>query len=310
MQRRAAAMFGLLVISGMVGAACSARSNSAAAPQRGTVPAASSGGGIAGPAPFAPDASGKGTSGNGDQVLSLGGLNAPEIGAKIIKTASINLEVKDSTFSQRFQDATSLAAREGGYVSSSNTSSGKHPYGQIVLRVPASVFEATLGALRQLGSVKGEQLGGSDVTGRVVDLQARLTNWQSQEAVLLGLMRRAATIQDSIRVQQSLSDVQLQIEELKGELNALNDQADLSTITVGISEAGAVPVKKPSNKPSLASSWSQAWHGSIAVVGAVVVGLGYVLPLAIMAGLAFALYRRIARPKPVTGIAAPASPAA
>ncbi|HCO02953.1 MAG TPA: hypothetical protein DIT48_06250, partial [Actinobacteria bacterium] len=154
-------MFGLLVISGMVGAACSARSNSAAAPQRGTVPAASSGGGIAGPAPFAPDASGKGTSGNGDQVLSLGGLNAPEIGAKIIKTASINLEVKDSTFSQRFQDATSLAAREGGYVSSSNTSSGKHPYGQIVLRVPASVFEATLGALRQLGSVKGEQLGGS-----------------------------------------------------------------------------------------------------------------------------------------------------
>jgi len=49
---------------------------------------------------------------------------------------------------------------------------------------------------------------------------------------------------------------------------------------------------------------------SIAVIGAVVVGLGYVLPLAIMAGLAFALYRRISRPKPVTGIAAPASPAA
>jgi hypothetical protein len=247
---------------------------------------------------------------SGGDVLSLGGLSVPAIGAKVIKTATVNVQVKDGTFSERLQDATSLAAREGGYVSSSNTSSGKHPYGEVVLRVPASAFEATLAALHQLGSVKSEQLGGTDVTGRVIDLQARLRNWESQESVLLGLMAKATTIPDSIRVQQSLSDVQLQIEELKGELNGLNDQADLSTITVGMSEAGAVPVKPVTNQPSLAAAWSHAWHGSVAVVGAVVVGLGYVLPLALMAGLAFGLYRRVARPRATAGTASPAAPAA
>jgi hypothetical protein len=214
---------------------------------------------------------------------SVAGIAAlPELSAKVIKTAQVSLTVRPGTFQDRFQQATMVAGSHGGFVASSGTFEGKLRSGSLVLRVPAEDFETVLGELRRLGRVRSQSISGQDVTGRVVDLQARLRNWQAQEAVLLRLMAKATSIEDSIVVQRQLQDVQLQIEEIKGQLRAVEDQTAFSTISLTLSEAGFVPPTEEPKGLSFGRAWRLATHGFVAVFAAVLVGLGYIVPILIL----------------------------
>lgn len=230
-----------------------------------------------------------------DTASVLDEFQLPGISQRIIKTASVIVQVKKDTFQQRFQEAAMVASSHGGFVSSSRTTEGRRRSGVLVIRVPASQFEATMGELKALGAVKGEQVSGQDVTAQFVDLQARLRNWEAQEAVLLRLMRQSKTIEDSLKVQRTLQDVQLAIEEIRGQLRVLSDQTELSTITLSMAEAGTV-APKPKEGLTFVRAWRQAIHAIEAVFAAVVIGLGYLIPIALI-GVAMLLawlgYRRL-----------------
>lgn len=300
--RSMVAVIGLVVVAGLTGAACGgggAMKGTAAVPR--AAPAEPGGGldlgPIAGPtlAPQPADIAGGGT------------FQLPTLGPRIIKTASVTLDVKDGTFEQRAQDVTLVASRHGGFVSSSRTSGSKFLSGTFVLRIPATQFEVALGELKALGKVKGEQISGEDVTAQFVDLQARLRNWEAQESVLLKLMAKSTSIEESLKVQRALQDVQLAIEEIRGQLRVLTDQTDMSTITLSLAEKSPVKASKQANP--FIRSWRASVHGTLAMFTAIVVGLGYLAPafvVALAAGLALLVIRRV-RPK---GVAAPAKPGA
>ena len=243
-----------------------------------------------------------GRAGPEDGASVLGEFQLPGISQKIIKTAGVSVQVKKGTFQESFQEATMVASRHGGFVSSSSTAQARQRSGELVIRVPASEFEAALGELKSLGTVRNERLSGQDVTAQFVDLQARLRNWEAQEEVLLRLMRQSKTIEDSLKVQRTLQDVQLAIEEIRGQLRVLEDQTDLSTITVSVIEAGAAATK-PKEGLTFVRAWRQAIHAIATVLGAVVVGLGYILPI-VLIGFALLLmwlgYRRL-RPRMAAG---------
>jgi hypothetical protein len=281
---------GLLVVAGLIGAACG-------------------GGGKAGPALFggtpAPEAQPRAPAGRvsgstgADQFTALSAIGIPPVSQKVIKNASVSLEVRVGTFDDRFQEATLVASRHGGFVESSQTSTGKLRSGSLLVRVPATEFEAALGELKGLGRVKSQRISGQDVTAQFVDLQARLRNWEAQESVLLRLMAKSTSIDESLKVQRTLQDVQLAIEEIRGQLRVLTNQTDFSTISLSVAEVGAIPVKtKP--RTGLALAWHQALHGFVAVIAAVVVGVGYLLPIGILALVAlligWVVLRRV-RPK-------------
>ena len=59
--------------------------------------------------------------------------------------------------------------------------------------------------------------------------------------------------------------------------SSLPDPLSPKTITVALAEIGAVPLNQPSGL--LARAWHQAVHGFVAVIAAVVVGVGYLLPI-------------------------------
>ena len=288
----------LLTVAGLIGAACSGEDR------------ASTGGGVSGEAPVRgvgaktePAQLDEGAPAPGvapsDAAGAISGVAAlPVLGTKVIKTAQVSLTVRPGTFQQRFQQATVIAGSHGGFVASSGTSEGKLRSGSLLLRVPARDFESALGEIRRLGRVRSQSLSGEDVTGRIVDLQARLRNWEAQEAVLLRLMAKARTIEDSIVVQRQLQEVQLQIEQIKGQLGALEDQTEFSTISVSLSEAGFVPPKEEPKGLSFGRAWDLAVSGFVAVFAAVLVGLGYLVPILLLgAALAASVlaYRRMRR---------------
>jgi hypothetical protein len=138
--------------------------------------------------------------------------------------------------------------------------------------------------------VRSEAVQGRDVSQQFVDLNARLVNLRAQERVLRGLMHRAATVSGSILVENELSQVQLQIEQATGQVLYLQNRASLSTIAVTVVQAGAAPVVHH-HAGALWKAGRRAVEATVAVVGAVIVGLGYLVPLALLAVLALGAIR-------------------
>jgi hypothetical protein len=217
------------------------------------------------------------------------------VGPKIVKTASISLIAPGDRFGSAFNDASLVAGRYGGFVESSSTRGTRSRTGRLTIRVPAVSFELALGDLRELGRVEGQSIHGQDVTAVFVDLQARLRNWEAQESVLLRLMRQATTVEQTLRVQRELQDVQLQIEELRGQIRILNNQTSMATIEVSMREAGAQPPgrKTEAGGLTLGEAWDDAVDGFIGVLASVVIGLGYLIPITALAAVAWLGYRRV-----------------
>ncbi len=266
-----------LAIIAVLAVACSSNSPSSSG-------AASTGVGVAG-APA-----------EGGLALSV---SVPGVGEKIVKTATLSLDVPPGSFADRVQQAMDVAKQNGGFVANTRTTEGDLRSGTLVVRVPAAAFEATLGRLSALGTVKTEQVGGQDVTSQFVDLQARLRNWQAQETVLLRLMNQSTSIKDSLSVQNELQNVQLQIEEIEGRLRVLGDQTAMATITLNLAEA-----KGATSTATFVTAWRWALRSLHAAATGLVVALGFALPFVPVFALGLLLWsgvRRLrARPAPST----------
>ncbi len=217
----------------LIVAACS---SSASAPREGLTTVGNAvGGGYAGAAaaPAASAAPSIAESPNGDTAASVGAVGARD-DARIVRTGSIDLQVSDVPAALRTARDGIVAL--GGYVGASNTSNdGEQPSAEITYRIPADRWEDALDLLRGLNGlttkVVTEHTEAVEVTGQVVDLQARIRNLQASEVALQGIAERATRISDVLEVQSQLTNVRGQIEELTAQLKDINDRASYATLT-------------------------------------------------------------------------------
>jgi hypothetical protein len=212
--------------------------------------------------------------------------------SKIVKTATIHVEVAEGRFARQFSEAATIASTYGGFVASSTSAAGDDDAldaGTLVIRVPAESFDKARNDLRKLGKVQREQLSGDDVGGQLADIEARLRNLRAQEEAIRALMAKAKDVNETLTVQNQLTTVRGQIEELVAQQARLNDSVAYSTVTLNLTEPGA-KVDGPA-PGGLAGAWQRAVDGAEAVLGGTIVALGYLLPLAVLV-LAAALVAR------------------
>jgi hypothetical protein len=239
-------------------------------------------------------------------------------GPLIVRTGSLSLEVTDL-------DATLLQARGrivglGGYVSDSEQTGGTTagPTGVagqdtqatpatalITYRIPAAHWDEALDALKGFASrIVSEDTKAADVTGQVYDLGARIDNLKATERALQTIMTQATKISDILDVQNQLTTVQGQIEELSTQQAHLGDQAALGTlaVTYTVPVAPVVAVTQATSGWSLASEIDHAeallvqLGQGIAVVAVWlgIVGLPILLGCLVVLGLALFVARRFA----------------
>jgi hypothetical protein len=221
-------------------------------------------------------------------------INPPGGFSKLIKTGRMSIVVGHDAFGERFTRIGDIADALGGYVATSSTSGGRS--GFVTIRIPARRFQAAVRSLRGLGRVTSEQIQGQDVTAQDVDLKARIRIAKSRRTVLLRLMNKATTIDETIRVQNALDDVQLRIEDLQGELNVLNDRVAEATLRVSMREQGVkTETVSTVTNPSLPNAFEHAIAGFLSVVAAVIVGLGWVVPTLVVLALVWFLVTRVRR---------------
>lgn len=224
--------------------------------------------------------------------VSLKDLDIPSIGDKVIKTANIELQVKKGRFDSSFEQALAIARGAGGYASQSKSQAtgSDTASGEITMCVPAQDFESVLSSLKKLGKVKAIDISGEDVSEEYVDLESRLKNWRAQEAVLLDLMGKAKSVSDSIMIQNNLSQVQMEIERISGRLNFLNNRISYATIRLYIAEPQVVA---SSDRWGFRTALENALRASATILNALLIMMGYLLPLVVIAAIGYAIYRLV-----------------
>ena len=241
------------------------------------------------------------------------GATAPESSGPLnVRTGQLDLQVTD--LEAAIRAAESAVTAVGGYVAGSQRSGdAERASASVIFRIPAVHWTDTLDALRKLGTkVLGEQTSSQEVTSQVVDLGARLANLRVTETALQAIMDKATKIPDVLAVQEQLTTVRQQIEELTAQKQTLENQAALSTLTVNLTPPPAVAVTQvregwdPAREVDQAAAALVGLGQGIAGAGIwlLIVWLPIVLVVGLLALIAIVVIRRI-RPAALPPTASP-----
>lgn len=146
---------------------------------------------------------------------------APDIAdKKIIKNASLNLEVEDTEIARNLIEE--KIAELGGGITNMNSHEarpGVLAY-NFTLRIPAEKLDTALAQLAGLGVKKYENYSTSDITAQYADTQNRLKNLETRRDRLRELMdRETDSLSDVLQIDRELSSVQQQIENYERQLS-------------------------------------------------------------------------------------------
>ena len=226
--------------------------------------------------------------------------------SQLIRTANINLEVKDVTSALR--DASFITDEQLGDVIGLNDNTPSSPNdphtATMAIRVPQYRFEHTLDALGRLGKVTSKSVNAQDVSDQIIDAQARLRNLRRTETDMLGIMDRSGNIDQVLNVTQQISSVREQIERLDAQIQGMQYQVAYSTINISMTTPAVVSV--PTGFAVLGKAWQDALASlrdltvALLSIGLWIVAFSpYILGLALLAML---VVRRVrSHPMPTSG---------
>jgi hypothetical protein len=212
----------------------------------------------------------------------------------LIKTLNITMEVKDT---QR------VANELQSWISSTDPLSTAQNinYEQVsdnlynvsmAFSVQASLFpriESYLNnyPIQHNGRLLNTSMSTQDVSSDYVDTQSRLNNLRGEQQRLLTLLSHASALGDVLSIDQRLTDVEGQIEQIEAHLNSLNGQITFYNISISLQPGQAALT--PSTGWSVSSIWQSALSAAIAfaqVLATVFIWLVvfsvYIIPLALI----------------------------
>ncbi len=195
------------------------------------------------------------------------------IGKQVISQASVSLEV--NTVSTALSQVETMAQNLGGSVDSMSSNGAQNQeQATVTIRVPQDQFLTALDKLQSLGTVQNQNITSQDVTQQYIDLQAQLNSAQLEEQSLQAILAKATTVADEIAIQEQLTQVIAQAENLQGQIDYIQNQVDMATITVTLNEPTQNVGQPPSASLSVAVS---NVDGSLASVKQLVSGVGGII---------------------------------
>jgi hypothetical protein len=230
--------------------------------------------------------------------------SAIPIQRKIIYTATLRVVVDN--FSTAWDRLERLVNNQtGSFIARSeiSSSSGSPTSGTWTIRVPVELHDSFIAGAAKLGSLERMAVDSKDVTEEYFDVEARINNKRVQEKRLNDLLQKSTgKLTEILTVENEISRVRGEAEQLQGRLNVISNLAALSTVNIQI-------VEKRETAPPPATAFGDAiertFSGSVDVLASigkaiVLVGVGiapWMPVLAVVVGLA-ALLRRKARRVP------------
>jgi hypothetical protein len=217
------------------------------------------------------------------------GTNATSYGGRMVELqAYLTIQVEDqkSTSSKIIMLASSL----GGYVAESSFEDVASS-SNLVLRIPQGNLTVALRLLTALGNVKAQSISSNDVTEQYVNLQAELNAYKAEELTLLRILNSSNTVTDALATENTIRDVQSQINQIEGQLRVTQRLVTFATLNIQL-----IPPEKGPTLDFGDAVQSAILSFYVVVKGMMIVGAS-LLPIAMVGGVAYYPYRRLWRKK-------------
>ena len=153
----------------------------------------------------------------------------------------------------------------------------------VTVRVPADQLSAIVDELADTGEVTATSINRQDVTEQTVDLEARIEAAQASVDRLTALMAQAESVADLLSAESALSERQAMLESYQQQLEMLESQVAMSTLTVTIVPEVETVEADPAG---FADGLVAGWNGLVATLNGIVVALGFLLPWLVVAAVA------------------------
>lgn len=166
-------------------------------------------------------------------------------GHKVIST--YEMELRTDAFDAHYEALVSKAKAMGGYVQYGNVWGTKpEVYGdsgrtaELTFRIPAEQAEAFLTFAEGNGEVVRQSVNTEDVTLDYYDRETRLEVLRAQLDRLQSILVETDNLADIIELEQAISDVTLEIEQMTTQLRRYDDLIDYATVHIYLYEESLI----------------------------------------------------------------------
>lgn len=218
----------------------------------------------------------------------------PPVQQSIIRTASIALTSKNpAAVSEKAQ---ALTESVGGVVFGQEASLGDDATVTLTLKVPPAKLSGFLVDLAKLGTEVSRSQNSEDVTGQVVDLDARIAAARISVDRVRGFLNETKNVGELAGIEAELTRRETQLEVLIGQQRTLGDRVAMATVTLNISEKPVVTNEEPGDflegVPGFGGALASGFNGLVGALRVAAAGLGFVAPFAIVGLLAWFVVSR------------------
>ncbi|MDP4264357.1 MAG: DUF4349 domain-containing protein [Bacteroidota bacterium] len=218
----------------------------------------------------------------------------PDWDKKIIKTASVNLEVKD--YNSFYTSLREKVKSMGGYIAQEEQAQSDYKIeNSMIIKVPVDQFDnAVVQLTGNAQKINERKITSQDVTTEVVDTKSRMEAKKQVRQRYMELLGQAKNMQDILSVQSEINGIQEEIESAAGRIEYLTHSSVFSTINLtyyqvlNSSAKDAEGIKNPSFGEKVKDGLKTGWE----IISNLIVVLITLWPLLLGSLVAFILYKR------------------
>lgn len=238
---------------------------------------------------------------NGEKLLE------PE--RKIIKSSQLSLET--AKFNDVINSLEDMVKSYGGYIASSsidaegiNNNYQCLRFASYKINVPSDKLDDFLDESSKLATVRNKSSSAEDITAQYYDNESRLKSLQIQEERYLEILKTATEVKDIIEIENALTDVRYEIENLTTCLNKISNLVDMATVNINIQEVSQETVAQSVPKTlgekissSFVNSLKKIKEFSINTVIFIIAAIPYLIIISILLVLSLGIYKAIKNKK-------------
>lgn len=229
------------------------------------------------------------------QPVTEKSLPNPDWDKKIIKTADLNIEVKD--YNAYYSKLRENIKNSGGYLAQEDqTQSDYKIENRLTIKVPVEQFDNAVSRFTtEVEKVNEKRVTSQDVTAEYVDTKSRIEAKRQVRLRYMDLLKQAKNMEEILNVQSEINDIQEEIESASGRIEYLGHSSAYSTINLTYYQV-LNPSAMANDTPNFGTKLSGAFKTGWSWVTDLFIGLISIWPLFFLVLLGVIFYKR-SRPK-------------
>lgn len=204
-------------------------------------------------------------------------------GRLVARTANMTVTITDPA--KAAAELRTIAANVGGFVSTEKIDTklvdGKYVKpSTVIISVPSEKLAQAMDATASVGEVTSRVVTAEDVTGQVVDVEARIKTMRESIERVRALMKKAGTISEIAAVEREITSRQAELEALLAQQKWLANQVAMAPLEVTLEPLAVTASPNP-----FIEGLTNGWTAMLAMISILLTVIGAVIPLAVLVAL-------------------------